>query len=232
MAIHNYMTNRLRGIANQIEPGQVLVDIGTDHAYLPIYAVLTGLVKQAIAVDIHRPPLLAAQKNIKTFGLQNSIECRLGNGLQAISECEADRIVIAGMGGITMRTILEDGRMLAQKAHSLILQPNNHEGDLRKWLSLEGFHRVSEGIIYDRQHFYQWIKVMYTGQRSPIDSMDMAYGSIARETDHPVVRQWLTSEYNRVRIALQAMRNATIDVAEKRVEAEKILQFLAAILKK
>lgn len=231
MEIHKYMTNRLRGIAEQIEPGRVLVDIGTDHAYLPIYAVLAGVVKQAIAVDIHRPPLLAAQKNINTFGLQSSIECRLGDGLQAITEYEADRIVIAGMGGLTMRVILEEGRMLAQKAHSLILQPNNHEGDLRIWLSQKGFQRVSEGVIYDRRHFYQWIKVMYTGQSSPIDSMDMAYGSIAKETNHPVVRQWLTSEYNRYSTALNAMGNATIDITEKRAEAEKILQFLAEKLK-
>ena len=86
-----------------------LADIGSDHAYLPIYAIQNNLVKEAIAGEVVKGPFLSAQKNTELHGLSKSIEIKLGDGLEVVNDT-VDVITICGMGGPLIAQILDEGK--------------------------------------------------------------------------------------------------------------------------
>ncbi|HSN58237.1 MAG TPA: class I SAM-dependent methyltransferase, partial [Clostridiaceae bacterium] len=99
---------RLGKTASMVEPCECVADIGTDHAYIPIYLVEKGVCSRAIASDINRGPIRKAERNISLHGLDGKIECRIGPGLGTLKKGEADAVIIAGMGGNLIRDILEE----------------------------------------------------------------------------------------------------------------------------
>lgn len=101
-----------------VSPGCRLADVGTDHAYIPIYLMQNGVIPQAVAMDINQGPLLRATENIRRYGLTGRIETRLSDGLEKLQAGEADTILIAGMGGLLMVRILENGQACSQAAGS------------------------------------------------------------------------------------------------------------------
>lgn len=94
------LDNRLALCADFVRDGAKVADIGTDHAYLPVWLCRIGRCDTAIAADINPLPLERGIETINNSGLNNRIEARLSNGLEKISGDEADDIVIAGMGGV------------------------------------------------------------------------------------------------------------------------------------
>ena len=114
---------RLEAIAALVPQNCVVADIGTDHAYLPVWLMQKGLIKAAIAADIAEGPCRAAQTNIGMYGLKDKIEVRRGSGLTVLKPGEADGAVIAGMGGSTIVQILEESPDVAKTLKFLIVQP-------------------------------------------------------------------------------------------------------------
>ena len=114
---------RLEAIAALVPQNCVVADIGTDHAYLPVWLMQKGLIKAAIAADIAEGPCRAAQTNIGLYGLKDKIEVRRGSGLTVLKPGEADGAVIAGMGGSTIVQILEESPEVAKTLKFLIVQP-------------------------------------------------------------------------------------------------------------
>ena len=117
---------RLRLIAGWVPEGAYLADVGTDHAYLPNWLRLRGTIRRAVASDLRPGPLERAKATGKLYGTDN-IEYRLCSGLSGIRPTEADTIVIAGMGGETILSILKDAPWTADGQHTLLLQPQTHE---------------------------------------------------------------------------------------------------------
>jgi len=223
---------RLQILANHLDYGEILADIGTDHAYLPIYAVQRGIVKRAIACDIHQPPLKSALLNIEKFELTNLIDCRLGNGLEILNESEINIITMAGLGGLNIRSILNDSLEKAKRAKSILLQPNNHEGDLRLWLAANGFRILEEGVTKDRKHFYQWMKVTYDGFLRKIDSFEAQYGKLNLITESPIIEGWLSKERERLSQALIGMKLAQKVHPNEREQCIITIEKLDELLKK
>ncbi|MBQ4515162.1 MAG: SAM-dependent methyltransferase, partial [Clostridia bacterium] len=101
------MTPRLLAIADCVTKGSTIADIGTDHAYIPIYLMQKGIIKKAYAMDINEGPISRAEDNILKFKMDDKIVTRLSDGLKKLELGEADEIVIAGMGGILISEILD-----------------------------------------------------------------------------------------------------------------------------
>ncbi len=59
------LTKRLLMVADLVPVSESIADIGTDHAYIPIYLFLKNKIKHAIASDIHKGPLTMAETHIK-----------------------------------------------------------------------------------------------------------------------------------------------------------------------
>lgn len=158
---------RLQAILDLVQGSQVLADIGTDHALLPIEAMRRGFCKKAIACDINKGPLDIAAANISGAGFAAQIETRLGDGLQPIRPMEADCVVISGMGGTRIWHILQSEPTKAQYAQRLILQPQHNLETLRKNLHAEGYAIETEKLICEDRRFYVILLARYTGAVTP-----------------------------------------------------------------
>jgi len=151
------LSPRLKTIAQSIKNCNIVADIGSDHAYLPIYLIKTGKANKAIATDINEGPAEISKKRIKKYGLDGLIQVRVGNGLSVINEDEADIIVIAGMGGILIKDILEAGITIAKNANQIILQPMRDSRILIKWLIDNSFEIIGGEVIKEDNKFYEII---------------------------------------------------------------------------
>ena len=154
------ISKRLKFIADQVTPGGVAADIGTDHALVPLYLLKEGRVKKAIAVDVSSRCLEKSKQAVIKYGLEGSLEPRLGDGLSKIRPGEADSIIISGMGGCLICRILSEGLETAKAAKELILSPHRDEKLVRDFLADNGFEIVLDEKITDAKKEYCVIKAL------------------------------------------------------------------------
>ncbi|WP_276736137.1 tRNA (adenine(22)-N(1))-methyltransferase TrmK [Bacillus sp. (in: firmicutes)] len=167
-----------------------MADIGSDHAYLPCYAVLNHKASGAIAGEITDGPFLSAKRQVEKSGLSSQISVRQGDGLEVIKKGEADAITIAGMGGSLIAHILEAGKDKLTGKERLILQPNIHAVHIREWLYKEGYALIDEVILEEDGKCYE-VLVAEEGDR------DAAYAGISLAAGM-LVGPFLAKEKNKV----------------------------------
>lgn len=165
------ITPRLKTIIEHTK-GKRIADIGTDHAYIPIFLIENNLADFVIASDIKEGPISIAKDNIREHNLQDKIETRLGAGLTVLKKGEADTIIIAGMGGILISEIIDNNIDIARSCH-LLLQPMNAQYELRKYLLSSGFKITNEDISIEGHKVYNIMNVE-CGQQEPFEN-DIEY---------------------------------------------------------
>ena len=158
MAKHLELTPRLQLLADWVPQGAKLADVGTDHAYLPVWLSLHGRVSCAIASDLRKGPLERARLTGRTYGAEN-IDYRLCNGLADICPEEADTIAIAGMGGENISSILAAAPWTRDGGHILLLQPMTRSAELRRFLMENGYCITREALVRDRGTIYPVMEV-------------------------------------------------------------------------
>ena len=179
------LDKRLSAVAALVRQGSRLADIGTDHAYLPVYLVQSGVCPSAIASDIGAGPLEAAHRTVTENGLTREIALRLGDGLSTVSADEVEDIAIAGMGGETIAAILEAAPWVQNEGVRLILQPMTRAEDLRRWLLSRGFSVLEEHLIRDKHHLYPVLAVEYTAAPVCEDEVAIYGGFFTPEEGRP-----------------------------------------------
>ena len=154
------LSKRLGAVASYVQKGSRLADVGSDHAYLPLFLVENGIIDYAVAGEVVQGPYQSALTNVAQAGKEELIQVRLANGLAAIeSSDQIDTITIAGMGGRLIADILEADLAKLAGVQRLILQPNNREDELRIWLQEQGFQIVAEEMVTENQKFYEILVV-------------------------------------------------------------------------
>lgn len=171
---------RLQTCLDALHPLQSIADIGTDHAYLPCAGLLRGQLKRAIAADVGVGPLEAAKATISKYNLDDLIETRLGSGLSVIKPGEVEGVVIAGMGGKLITSILEADIPLAKSFNRLILQPNLDANVLRTFLMKNQFEIVDEKIVLDEKKFYEIIVAQPSQTPVVYNELDLEFGPVLR----------------------------------------------------
>lgn len=155
--------SRLKCAAELLGAGRKIADIGTDHAYLPAYLVMTGKSEDVLACDIGIKPLENAAKTVKSFSLENNIRLRISDGLKQVFPDEAEEISICGMGGTLMAEILSDAPWIKKQGMHLVLQPMTHSEDVRKYLDENGFVIAEERFVTENSKVYCIISAFFDG---------------------------------------------------------------------
>ena len=209
------ISKRLELVASFVPQGSILLDVGSDHAYLPIELVERGQIEAAIAGEVVEGPFQSAVKNVEAHGLKEKIQVRLANGLAAFEEADQVSVItIAGMGGRLIATILEEGLDKLASVERLILQPNNREDDLRIWLQDHGFQIVAESILEEAGKFYE-ILVVEAGQMK-LSASDVRFGPFLSKEVSPVfIKKW-QKEAVKLEFALS-------QIPEKNMEERQVL---------
>lgn len=151
------LSDRLKTIADFVPLNSIVGDIGTDHGYLPVYLIEKGISKKVIASDISKNSLEKIIQLVKLKGLEDKIDIRLGDGLEVFKPFEVDTLVIAGMGGLLIRDILDENKKIADSIVNFILQPNTASKELREYLYENSFEIVDEKLVKEAGKFYEII---------------------------------------------------------------------------
>lgn len=154
------LSRRLQAVAAMVTAGYTLADIGTDHAYIPIYLVEHQIVPRAMAMDINEGPLDRARAHVEEHGLTGQIALRLSDGMKELRPGEAQSAVIAGMGGTLMIRILQDSKEMVESLRECILQPQSEIAKVRAFLLQEGFLFIQEDMVEEDGKFYPMMKVV------------------------------------------------------------------------
>ncbi|WP_256679408.1 tRNA (adenine(22)-N(1))-methyltransferase [Pseudomonas sp. Fl4BN1] len=152
------LSMRLERVAAHVPAGARLADIGSDHGYLPVALMRRGAIATAVAGEVALTPFHAAERTVRENSLEQRITVRLANGLAAIEA--ADRITaisICGMGGETIRDILDSGKAHLSGQERLILQPNGGEQPLRQWLMENDYRILCEELLRENRFDYEII---------------------------------------------------------------------------
>ena len=213
------ISKRLELVASFVPQGAILLDVGSDHAYLPIELIERGQIESAIAGEVVEGPYQSAVKNVEAHGLKEKIQVRLANGLAAFEEADQVSVItIAGMGGRLITRILEEGLDKLADVERLILQPNNREDDLRIWLQDHGFEIVAESILEESGKFYE-ILVVEAGQMK-LSASDVRFGSFLSKEVSPVFVQKWQKEAEKLEFALGQIPEKNLE--ERQVLVDKI----------
>lgn len=228
------LSKRLSAVAQLVTITGILADVGTDHGYIPVYLTGKEQIKKAIAMDVNQGPLERAQEHIRQYGLENRIETRLSDGLQALKPKEVEGIVIAGMGGNLMKRILMQGEQVAHTAKELILQPQSEVMEFRKFLWESGYTIVAEDMVLEDGKYYPMMRVVYENAQKEIpDVLALKYGEKLLEQKHPVLKQYLLwQKMQKEKILGNLQKNAKKDVSSRKVEIEEELSYIAHALEK
>lgn len=155
---------RLERVAAQVPAGARLADIGSDHAYLPVALMRRDAISTAVAGEVALTPFHAAQRTVRDNQLQSQISVRQANGLAAINTSDKiTAISLCGMGGETIRDILDRGQAHLSGQERLILQPNGGEQPLRQWLMENHYRILFEEVLRENRFFYEIIVAERTG---------------------------------------------------------------------
>ncbi len=155
---------RLALCAELLRPGRPVCDVGTDHAYLPIWLLKAGRTPRAIASDVNPGPLETAGANARRYGVADRLTLRLSDGLGEIRAWEADDIVIAGMGGDLISRIVSETPWLKDPEKWLVLQPMSSADALRMTLKRLGFALREERAVEDAGRVYSTFSACYVGK--------------------------------------------------------------------
>lgn len=207
---------RLQAIADWVRPGARIVDVGTDHGYLPVFLLQNGTVGYAIASDINAAPLDHARRSAAEYGQE--MDFRLCNGLEAVGPDEVDTVVIAGMGGENIAAILLQAPW-TKEGHTLLLQPMSRPDYLRRFLGDHGYRITRERLVRDKGLLYPIVEAE-GGYMAPLSPGQLC-GGVGLKRD-PLEGEYLDGWIKKLSRAAAGLRQGR-DTGEQADEMDAVV---------
>ena len=221
------LSKRMSALASLVTEGSRLADIGTDHGYIPIALVQKGRIPSALAMDVGKGPLSRAREHIHSQGLDTYIKTRLSDGLTELREGEADTVLIAGMGGMLMKRILEGGGHCLSSVGELILQPQSEIHLVRKFLAEHGYQITDEDIVLEDGKYYPILRAV-PGEKENLKAEELFYGPRLLEKENPVLREYLLKQQEQNQTLIRQLSDHSSEKAAQRLwelkEKEAVLE--------
>lgn len=226
------LSKRLNWIIEKINKVEVIMDVGTDHGYIPIYLVKNNIAKKVIASDINKEPLKKAKINVSLDGVADKIDLRLGRGLSPLNNKEADAVIIAGMGGNLIRDILENDLNKIKNLEYLILQPAQNPEVLRKYLYNNNYEILEEDICLDENKYYEIFKVKYKkGDYILLEDIFYEISPTMLNKKLPLLKSYIESKIQTNIKIMRFIKDNTENSIERKNELEEKNQKLEKLLK-
>lgn len=227
------LSKRLQVVADYVETGARLADIGSDHAYLPSYLAQNQRIDFAVAGEVVEGPYLNAVSEVENLDLENTIDVRLGDGLRVLKKDDyINTITIAGVGGPLINRILQEGKELNKRTgnETLILQPNVNERTVRSYLMEESYTIVAETILEENDKIYEVIKAVPGEGVQDYSESDLLFGPFLSEEKSSVfIKKW-SIEAEKRRYIIEQMKKAEKTDNEKIKDLEAELQMIEEMI--
>lgn len=229
----NELSPRLQVVADYVPQNARLADIGSDHAYLPVALVLNKKIQYAIAGEVVQGPYEAAQRQVAKNGLEELIEIRLADGLEAVFlEDQIDTVTICGMGGVLIRDILDRGKNLQRLSgtEKLILQPNVGEKQLREWLTAEGYTITAEEILEDHRKVYEVIVAEKLEAAAEYTPQELLFGPFLLQERSTIFLEKWQRQLGKLEKVRENLARSDQQLAEKIAQVEQEIQWIQEVL--
>lgn len=208
------LSKRLQTIVDFVPEGGVVGDIGTDHGYIPAYLIENKKCEKVIGTDISKGSLEKIIQFVKFLNFEDTIDTRLGNGLEVIEINEIDTVIISGMGGLLIRDILAKNLEITNSITNFILQPNIAAKELREYLINNKFKIQDEELVFEENKYYEIIHAI-KGDSKVNNEMDYEISPILIENNHPVLHDYINFK-------IKSAMNIQKDLSDKESENSKL----------
>lgn len=200
------LDNRLKKIAECIQPGEIVADVGCDHGYLSAYLALRRKIDFIYASDLHTKPLDSAARTIAHWNVEKQVQLLQSDGLEKIPQ-NVSTIIIAGMGGELIMRILEQAKWILRPNMHLVLQPMSFLPELRAFLYRHGFAIKEEFPIIDLPHYYLVLNVYYIGEKRELTDRECIVGGL-RFSQTPEANLYLQYQYQKYKRIVEGLSHA------------------------
>lgn len=226
------LSKRLNWIIEKLDKAKVIMDVGTDHGYIPIYLVKNGIAEKVIASDINKDPLKKAQINAALDGVSDKIDLRLGGGLAPLKNREAEAVIIAGMGGNLIRDILEADFNKVKSLQYLILQPAQNPEVLREYLYNSDYEILDEDLCLDEGKYYELFKVRYkSGDYIKLENIFYEISPTMLSKKLPLLKSYIESKIDKNKKVINFIVDDTEHAKERKNELKEKIERLESLLK-
>lgn len=202
------ISERLLAIISFVKEKSIVADIGTDHGYIPAYLTENNISKKVIASDISSGSLSKAEQYVKQKGLDYKVDTRLGNGLDVIKPYEIDTVIIAGMGGLLIKEIIEENFKKAETINNFILQPMVASKELRMYLYDHNFTIIDERIVVEEDKYYEIIYAKW-GKDFVEDEMYYEISRLLLERRDPILKDFINNKIYQIKELLNTLNIET-----------------------
>ena len=218
------LTPRLLCVAQMVSPCEIVADIGTDHAYIPMYLVQNGVAKKAVASDVVDGPVAIARANVAEYGLDGYVTVAKAYGLKSAEG--ADIAVIAGMGGKLICDILAEDIEIARNIGTLVLQPMTCQYELRKFLHENGFAITAERLAKEEDKIYN-VMTVSVGDQSFDDDFYYHIGKHLFESGDHLLAEYIHKKSEVLKKRIKGMKKSqNPDITAERESLEKLCERL------
>ena len=215
------LDNRLKTIYEMMDAGCVPMDVGTDHCKLPLYALQRGKISRAYAGDVREGPLAAARRSVERYGMEDRVVLLLSDGLSALTDDDrraVDTVVMAGMGGLLIRDLIENAPFVKTEKKTLLLQPMTAVYELKDYLRGAGFVTEKERIACEGDKLYIIIRAVFTGTVGTDDD------PFRHLTEDPLFARYLAAQKRRFQIQKNGLLSADERDGARLADVEKRLK--------
>ena len=197
---------RLYKVSLFIPPSKVFLDVGTDHAYLPVYLIKMGILEKAIASDLKKGPLLSAKKTGEIYNVSDRLDLRLGSGFETVSEGEASSAACCGMGGILISELIKSSLNTVRKLDTLVLQPMTAAKELREFLNNNNFIIEKEVLAREDKKLYNIMKVT-SGTSEKMTEAELYMGRLSKDDEH--FEEYKKRQINKLKKQIEGLKKSS-----------------------